>query len=244
MRVGDVAHQLTKTLVQDHKRRLYGNVFFFCENIGGHIAVQMRAVAQLLGDDRGKSREGGVQCLVQRHGFLLHFSAKRRIVHRVKECVRVFFILGMGNEIFPAGKHLAHRAYHAGNMLDAVDDLILVVAEDNIAVLAHDLNDERLAAEISQLVQVLQFEVKDTLQSRLGDVDDPCVLKVLAQKHAEPGRRHGAGLAGLCKVHKRQGCVCGKQKFILGTVIFDREKKLVVFGLCDLVDPPALNGIS
>ena len=83
---------------------------------------------------------------------------------------RIPFALGFGNEIIPSGKHLAHRAHMGGNMLDAVQDHALVIAENNVAVLAHELDDEFFAAGISKLVQMLQMKFHHALHIRLKDL--------------------------------------------------------------------------
>jgi hypothetical protein len=73
-------------------------------------------------------------------------------------------------------------------VLDAVDDLLLIIKKDDIAVLAHQFNDKRVAAEIAHLVEVLYFKAQNTFKTRLGDREDPAVLKVFAKKHTEGGR--------------------------------------------------------
>ena len=92
-------------------------------------------------------------------------------------------------------------------MLDAVYDLLLIAKEDNVAVLAHQLDDQRVAAEIPHLVEMLNFEAEDPLEAGLGHGDDPSVLKMLAKEHAE-GRRLQRRLPGLRReVGQRERCV-------------------------------------
>ena len=52
-------------------------------------------------------------------------------------------------------------------MLDTVDDHSFFITENNIAVLAHDLNDQGFAAQISKFIQVLDLEADDPFQGRL-----------------------------------------------------------------------------
>jgi len=79
-------------------------------------------------------------------------------------------------------------------MFNAVYDHILIIAEDDVAVFAHDLNDKGLAAEVAKLIQVFNLEINDTFQSWLCDRDNPSVAQMLAQKHAEVRSRHWARL--------------------------------------------------
>ena len=51
-------------------------------------------------------------------------------------------------------------------MLDAVQDGAVFLTEDDVAVLAHQLNDEALLPQISQLIEVLDLKLDDTLKSR------------------------------------------------------------------------------
>ena len=52
------------------------------------------------------------------------------------------------------GKYFTNRAHLSGYVLDAVQDHILVVAENDIAVFAHDLNDQFLLAQIAQFIEM------------------------------------------------------------------------------------------
>ena len=47
-------------------------------------------------------------------------------------------------------------------------------------MLAHQLDDQRVAAQIAHFVQVLHLKAKNTLEAGLGDGQDPSVLQVLS----------------------------------------------------------------
>ena len=66
-------------------------------------------------------------------------------------------------------------------MLDAVDDFIMVITEDQVAVLPHDLYDQVLFTKISQLIQVFDFKIQDPLQTWLGQACDPAVSDMLSK---------------------------------------------------------------
>ena len=61
---------------------------------------------------------------------------------------RVQLVLGVWNKVGTAGKNFADGAYVAGYVLDAVQDHTLVIAENNVAVLAHQLHDQNLVAYV------------------------------------------------------------------------------------------------
>ena len=116
----------------------------FCRN----RRIQSREMADLLRDDGTDACKAGIERLGYRRGFpgqqggkILFWDSKG-----------VGFVHGIRNEIFPPGQHLAHRADLRGDMLDAVDDLSIFGAENNIAVFSHDLHDEHLAAKVAQFV--------------------------------------------------------------------------------------------
>ena len=76
-------------------------------------------------------------------------------------------------------------------MLDAVNDLVFIIEEDDIAVLAHDLHHKYFLAEISHLIQMLNMNPDDTFQTGLGNSGDSAVLQMLSKKHAKAGSCHG-----------------------------------------------------
>ena len=98
---------------------------------------------------------------------------------------RIFFIPGIGNEIFSSGKNLSYTADRSGYVLDAVDDHIIVVTEDQVTVLAHQLHDQTLSAGIPQLIKMLQLKFHHALHSRLLHIKDTGASDVLSEKHAE-----------------------------------------------------------
>ena len=53
-------------------------------------------------------------------------------------------------------------------MLDAVDDHVFVIGEYDIAVLAHDLDDQGLAAHIAHFVKMVYIKHKDALEGGLA----------------------------------------------------------------------------
>ncbi len=115
----------------------------------------------------------------------------------------------MGDKIGPPRQNLADGADHAGNVLDTVDDQILFICKDDIAVLSHDLNDQFFAAKVAHFVQVLNVQMDDPFKARLGNVCDAAVLQVLSKKHAKAGGSHRGLFICFGQIQKGEGGVCG-----------------------------------
>ena len=135
---------------------------------------------------------------------------------RPEKSVKAFFALSkrvslaarIGDKIGPARKHFADGADHRGDMLDTVHDLFPVVQKDDVAVLAHELDDQRVAAEVAHLVEVFHCKTQDPLEAGLRHRVDAAVLQVFAQEHAESRRlKRGLSLFGR-EISQREGGVC------------------------------------
>ena len=118
------------------------------EGIGALGGFDAAAVAELFADQRADAGEGHVQGLGDGHGFLTYRGIKSFFGNRQ----RVLLVLGVGDEIGAAGQNLPHRAGLKGDVLDAVQDRALRRTENDIAVLSHDFYDQKLPAQITQLV--------------------------------------------------------------------------------------------
>ena len=62
---------------------------------------------------------------------------------------------GVRDKIISAWKYLSDGTHLSGNMLDAVQDPAGFIAENDIAVLAHDLDDQCLFADVPKFVKML-----------------------------------------------------------------------------------------
>ena len=202
---------------------------------GGEVSVNARLIAQFLCQNGRNAGKAAIE------GFKdsLGLSGKH-----ILECLPVGsqgiqFVLGGGNEIGLPRQYLAQGADSGGYMFDAVDDRAVAVTEDDIAVLPHDFHNQGLPAQIPHLVQMLDIDMDDALQPRLGYADDAAVLQMLAQEHAEARRRHGAGLACARQVEQGQGSLGGNQQFLCAVRLLDSEQQLVRLGLGDFIEPPA-----
>ena len=68
----------------------------------------------------------------------------------------------------PPRQYLPHRTDLMGDMLDAVDDHSRIVQKNDVAVFAHDLNDQFLLAQISQFIEMLDGDLDDSAPSPAG----------------------------------------------------------------------------
>ena len=104
---------------------------------------------------------------------------------------RAEFLLSVGNKVLPAGEHLPDGAGLRRYVLDAVNDPVFLVAENEIAVLSHKLQNQILSAQISQLIVMLDLKMDNPFQIRLPDPDDFSAADMFPKKHTEIRSRHG-----------------------------------------------------
>ena len=119
----------------------------------------------------------------------------------------IFLFLRCGNKVCSAGKNFSHRAHVGRYVFDTVQNLIVFIAEDNIAVFSHNLHNQIFCAEIAQFVQVFYSKTNDSFHSRLGDGDDPPAANMLSQQHTEIRRSQRAVFVFVCQVSQRKAGV-------------------------------------
>ena len=85
-------------------------------------------------------------------------------------------------------------------MLDAVENPVVFITENNIAVLTHQLNDQLLVTEITHFIEMLDMKAENTFQPRLGDRRDAAAADMLPQKHTKARRCERARFIGLCQI--------------------------------------------
>ena len=130
-----------------------------------------------------------------------------------------------------AGQNLADRADQTGNVLDTIQYFVVLIAEDDVAVLSHDFDDQLFAAQITQLIQVFQFKNDDSFQTRLGNGDDTRILDMLSKQHTEIRRGHGTWFIVARQIDERQGSACRETETLLTVFAFNRAEQLVRFRL-------------
>ena len=189
-------------------------------------------MTELLGHDRGKARQCGEDGL----GEGRRFVADGRNHFHGSDSEGIQLVLGMGNEISPARQHFPDGADRQGHMLDAVQDHAVLPAENQVAVLAHQLHDQGFPAEIPHLVQMFDMEMKNALQRGLGHSHDASAPQMLAEQHTETRRGHGRGFIFICQVGQRQTRRSRKQKSVLVCVVFYGKQEFIGLGLDDFCD--------
>ena len=115
---------------------------------GGLIPVELCLIADFLGHERADARIALVNRAV--YGRRAGVYAGEEGIFFDGEWI-LFALLG-GDEVGSAGKHFPHGAHLGGDVLDAVDDDIVFIAENNIAVFAHQLHIQIFYAGIAHFI--------------------------------------------------------------------------------------------
>ena len=115
---------------------------------GGLIPVDACPVADLLGHEGADARIALVNRAVYGHRAGA-YAGKEGIFF---DGERILFALLGGDKVGSAGKYFPHGAHLGGDVLDAVDDDIVFIAENNIAVFAHQLHIQIFYAGIAHFI--------------------------------------------------------------------------------------------
>ncbi len=180
---------------------------------GGASLIRPSAcpMTNLMGDGGRKSGEGHIERLIAVRRFGKNLFHEKSAVRRQG----IFLFLRLRDKIGLAGQHLTDGADQPGDMLDGVDDFVLFIAENDVAVLAHDFCDQLFMPQVSHFIQMLDLKADDAFQTGLGDGNDAPVLHMLAQKHAEIGGGHGALLVRFGQINEGQGSAGGNAQALL-----------------------------
>lgn len=65
---------------------------------------------------------------------------------------RIQLVLSVGDEIRTSWQNFTYRTYVAGYVLDTIQDHIIIITEDNVAVFSHQFHNENLMAHITKFV--------------------------------------------------------------------------------------------
>ncbi len=91
-------------------------------------------------------------------------------------------------------------------------DKAVLVEQDDIAMTAHNLDNQRLADGIAELIGVLEVKIENPLKSCRADVEQTGTGQVLAQQHAEHRRRSRVVSRIIGQVNPGCGWICRQQK--------------------------------
>ena len=84
------------------------------------------------------------------------------------------------NKIFTSRKDLTYGTYAGIDTFDTVYYMIIIIEKNNIAVLAHKLNNKMFGTQITHLVKMLYLKINDALEPRLCNIDNPAVIDMLS----------------------------------------------------------------
>ena len=132
-------------------------------------------------------------------------------------------------------------------MADAVYNHILVIEENNIAVLSHDLHGKYMCAQIAHLIAMFKPETQDSLQSGLFNGKNTGVLQMLAQQHTKGRCLQGCLPADPGQIDQGKRRVRGEIQPDLSASLFhcrtDRENQFIFVSLSDFIYPPSGDSI-
>ena len=100
---------------------------------------------------------------------------------------QVELFLSGRRRVFACGQNETRAAVRAADFLESVDD-DAVLHEDDVAVLADELDDERLRDDLAAGREGVEVEAEDAVERVLTDVGDAASFELFAQNHAEERR--------------------------------------------------------
>ena len=225
----NLIHQPAERMIQMHPRRLI-------QRLRCITPVDRSPETDLLRNNRTDSRKRRVNS----PGNITWLPAHNIIELLLTHSQRIQLILRLRNKILPSRKHLTHRTHMRRNMLDTIQDHSLIITENNITVLAHQLHDKNLLTGIPQLIQMLQLKHHHTLHPRLPDIRNPRTSNMLTQQHTEIRRSHRTGLILGSKINQRKRSTGRKQQPALPIRPLPRNQKLIRLRLSNLIKPSSI----
>ena len=124
----------------------------------------------------------------------------------------------------------------------AVHDTSRTVQQNQVGPAAHALQNEPPLHLVPQLVHRLQPEIQKAFHGRLDDFQDTPAGQVLAQEHAEHGRRAGILPAQSGELGPGLVGTGREEQADISPVPPYGQHHFIPPGLIDLVDPPAHQG--
>ena len=225
----NLIHQPAERMIQMYPRRLI-------QRLRCITPVDRSPETDLLRNNRTDSSKRRVNS----PGNITWLPAHNIIELLLTHSQRIQLILRLRNKILPSRKHLTHRTHMRRNMLDTIQDHPLIITENNITVLAHQLHDKNLLTGIPQLIQMLQLKHHHTLHPRLPDIRNPRTSNMLTQQHTEIRRSHRTGLILRSKINQRKRSTGRKQQPALPIRPLPRNQKLIRLRLSNLIKPSSI----
>ena len=212
-----------------------GGLFFRREGRHGGAAVDTRPVTKLAGKHRADAGKTGIDTLLHGGSFF-----QQNTLHPLRsDGIKGHLVMHRRRHVSPPRKNFTHRADLMGNVLDAVDDHSRVIEKDDVAVLAHDLNDQLLLTQISQLIEMFDGYLHDSFHARLAHPRDPSVADMLPQQHAKIRRGQRVRLIIRRKIDQRQTGAGRQQQPVRFLLILYNQQQLIGLRLINFIDTPA-----
>ena len=119
---------------------------------------------------------------------------------------RVVLVLCRRHAVKQTGQNLPLAGQVAVYTAQSVNNAVVLAAQDDVGVLAHQLADEVLFAGYTHFIRRIQFDGEHTLDRRLAHCRNLCALHMLAQQHAEHRRRRRILSNRVNEMHARRAC--------------------------------------
>ena len=201
------------------------------------FAIDTRAVKKFRREKGADPLDGGYQSLFQgmavrglngiTEGFrrqieIRDFSVRRRgYISSARKCLTVTVDIG-------------------GQSFDGVNDVAGgQIHQDDIAVFAHDLDDEAVIDRESQFIDCVSVHDHDPLRIDLTDRPDTGTLHMFAQQHAESRWILGIGILFFSQVQAGVAGTGGDEQPVFFFSVADLQDDFICGRLMDAVDPSA-----
>ena len=194
--------------------------------------VPCRAIGQLAAQQRRKTEQLAQQVTVKRLLAVRLRDRSREPCAAQRE--RVVLVLRGRHAVKQPGQHLTLAGQVAVHAAQRIDDAVILAAQDDVGVLAHQLTDQVLFTGHAHFVRRVQLDREHTLDRGLGDGGDLRALHMLAQQHAEHGRRGRVFACGINKVRPRRAGRNGQQQAARAALPARLQHDFIPVGLVDL----------
>ena len=215
----------------------------FCRlAVRGEVGIDTGAVTELGGRQWTETRDVMEERLEDR----LRLLREQRTESGFIECQRILLYTRIRDEVRTIRQHLPHGGLGSGDALHGIDDAVVIAEQDDVRVLAHQLDREVALSEVAHLIEMLDGEEDDTLETvlvqrlvRLSHVEDRTVSDVLPEGHTEGRRVDRRRLRILREGAERKGRIDRDLYLHIILLISHGQLDLILLRLCDLRNPAA-----
>ena len=127
--------------------------------------------------------------------------------------------------------------------LDGVQNFAVLIGQNQVAVFAHDLQNEVFRCDIAHFIGGFYADDDDTFKIRLHDVNDFTAGDMFTHDHAEQRRSHGVFSVCFCQMHTGVGRIGRNDDFFrTHTGDADSHADLIGYRLMNFIDTPSQKG--